>query len=401
MGKPTSARVSLKPAILVSLAGLVLVCGAALVSAQGGVPVAPSGAITSPTPTYTWQAGVNAKEYVIEVATAPWWEATVVYRRTWAAGTVCAVATCSATPTNVLVIGGYDWYVLTRFRDGSESWSAGLGFSVVGLPAPTPVAPSGLIGTLQPTYRWQPVAGAASYVFQVDDEAGATVVRQRHTASAVCSASECAVTPSALEGGTYRWSVLSGNAAGDGPPSAGTRFVTPTWGGGRGCRGVYVPADFTGDGRTDRLCSLDGVTNVAVSTGEGFAEPAAWLDEELGTPVVGDFDGDGRADLAQYDGGAKVFRVALSTGTRFAPFAAWGTTTATWTDGGTYSCGNTGSARPGTGNFDGNGYADVYCRGRGTSPPPGPSARRSTCRTWSKHPRGRRGRWWKASGRRR
>ena len=79
------------------------------------------------------------------------------------------------------------------------------------------------------------------------------------------------------------------------------------------------------------------MANVALSTGTGFTSPAVWLEQEIGSPIVADFNGDGAADLAAYDGTAKVFAVALSTGARFAAFAAWGTASAVWTDGQTVS----------------------------------------------------------------
>lgn len=136
---------------------------------------------------------------------------------------------------------------------------------------------------------------------------------------------------------------------------------------GPSCGGAFRAADFNGDGRTDRLCSQDGVTKVQLSTGSGFASPTVWLGQEfahqLGYPLVADFNGDGKADVAAYEGTTKVFTVAVSTGSQFQPLAAWGTATATWTNGQSYSCDGTGSARSGTGNFDGNGYADVHCRG--------------------------------------
>lgn len=137
-------------------------------------------------------------------------------------------------------------------------------------------------------------------------------------------------------------------------------LVASSWAGGTSCGGAFRAADFNADGRTDRLCSQDGVTNVQLSTGSGFASPAVWLGQEfahqLGYPLVADFNGDGMADLAAYDGTTKLFSVAVSTGTGFQPLAAWGTATATWTNGQSYSCDGTGSARSGTGNFDGNGF---------------------------------------------
>jgi hypothetical protein len=243
-----------------------------------------------------------------------------------------------------------------------------MSFQVQTLPAPQHVGPAGMTSTFRPTYQWKTVTGATGYSLWVDDATPAPVIRQSYSASAVCNATDCAVTPTVtLAGGSHTWYVLTQSEAGDGPLSPAMTFVTPSWADGTSCAGSFRAADFNADGRTERLCSQGGVTNVQLSTGSGFANPAAWLGQELGAFLVADFNGDGAADLATYDGTTKVFKVALSTGTSFSPLTAWGTATATWTDGQLYSCGGTGSARSGTGNFDGNGYADVYCRGGGGS----------------------------------
>jgi hypothetical protein len=154
--------------------------------------------------------------------------------------------------------------------------SAGLGLASEALAQSPPalLAPAGNIGTVQPTYRWSPVAGATSYRLQVRDAVDERVVDRRYVASSVCSASECAATPSeALVGGAYRWRMLTGHAGGDGLFGPEVSFFAPTWGGGVGCQGLYQAADFSGDGRTDRLCSREGMTNVALSTGTASWTP--------------------------------------------------------------------------------------------------------------------------------
>jgi hypothetical protein len=281
---------------------------------------------------------------------------------TWyQASAVCSGSTCAATPSGALPAGPYAWFLLPKNASGEGDWSSAMSFQVQTLPAPQQVGPAGLSATNQPTYRWVPVAGATGYSLWVDDATPAPIIRQSYSTS-VCTATECAVTPNITLGpGTHTWYVLTQSESGDGPLSPGMSFVTPSWSGGTSCEGAFRAADFNADGRTDRLCSQFGVTTVQLSTGSGFAGPAAWLDQEVGEPLIGDFDGDGSADIAAYDGTSKAFKVALSMGTQFAPLSVWGTATATWTDGQTYSCG--GVARTGTGNFDANGYADVWCRG--------------------------------------
>jgi len=83
------------------------------------------------------------------------------------------------------------------------------------------------------------------------------------------------------------------------------------------------PGDFNGDGRTDIAAfnSVSGIWRVLASNGSGFDkstfaswDPAAnWT-----TPLVGDFNGDGRDDLASRDLDDGGWRVAVSDGTAFA-----------------------------------------------------------------------------------
>ena len=79
--------------------------------------------------------------------------------------------------------------------------------------------------------------------------------------------------------------------------------------------------DFNGDGRSDvaSFTSGDGVW-VALSTGSSFAPPRRWHniggDESL-VPVIGDFDGDGVDDASWVDYSSSFVLVALSDGVRF------------------------------------------------------------------------------------
>jgi hypothetical protein len=118
---------------------------------------------------------------------------------------------------------------------------------------------------------------------------------------------------------------------------------------------VFV-ADFTGDGRAD-LAFHDlqtGDWHVARSTGEGF-EVTRWATSfgNLGTTrersVVGDFDADGRADIAVHDTVTGNWWVGRSTGAAFT-IEAWAT-----------GFGNQGRGREAVhvGDFTGDGRSDV------------------------------------------
>jgi len=96
--------------------------------------------------------------------------------------------------------------------------------------------------------------------------------------------------------------------------------------------GFYGVGDFDGDGRADLLLTRNRgekfmVVSVALGNGEGFEEPVEFAARggranEDDLFAVGDFDGDGRDDLAArvVNGGDAVgvrFKVLLSTGDRF------------------------------------------------------------------------------------
>lgn len=109
---------------------------------------------------------------------------------------------------------------------------------------------------------------------------------------------------------------------------------------------VRLVGDFNGDGRADvaLLKNVGAVIPVAFSNGDGsfrvtvFSAPgfAGWADTPGATPIVGDFDHDGSADIALTGGAGWVsVPVALSNGegsfrvvnsTNVANFAGWAST---------------------------------------------------------------------------
>ncbi|PZG01514.1 S8 family serine peptidase [Micromonospora deserti] len=129
---------------------------------------------------------------------------------------------------------------------------------------------------------------------------------------------------------------------------------------------VPLVGDVNGDGRDDivgfRRFGFSDVT-VALSTGSGFvAGPQRWLDyfldpavESTLVPVVGDFNGDGRDDVAAVNRATYGVAVGISDGRRFLPPTRWG-----WTFAG-------GITLPGAGDFDGDRRDDMVGFARGTS----------------------------------
>ncbi|MBT2442209.1 VCBS repeat-containing protein [Streptomyces sp. ISL-36] len=141
-----------------------------------------------------------------------------------------------------------------------------------------------------------------------------------------------------------------------------------------------VSGDFNGDGKTDIGVLYDGSPDGAsprvtkfftfTSTGAGFTAPAVGWDSSspnIGSwtwsyskPLTGDFNGDGKTDLAMFYNdnpgtsgiGASSIRLLTSTGSGFnTPSTAWSSSTVgsfTWA----YS-------KPVTGDFNGDGKTDV------------------------------------------
>ncbi|MBF8191784.1 FG-GAP repeat protein, partial [Nonomuraea sp. K274] len=128
--------------------------------------------------------------------------------------------------------------------------------------------------------------------------------------------------------------------------------------------GVEFPAvgDVDGDGKDDLIVFTQGSTAdvyVALSTGTSFA-PAVkvhdWFAPGVEQPRVGDFDGDGKADIAAFTGGsnADVF-VALSDGSGFGGARVWNEFFAP------------AGEFPYTGDYDGDGKDDIVTFTRGNT----------------------------------
>ncbi|QKV79120.1 FG-GAP-like repeat-containing protein [Amycolatopsis sp. Hca4] len=147
--------------------------------------------------------------------------------------------------------------------------------------------------------------------------------------------------------------------------SDGTKFVgtTQQWNDNLAF-GSEVPlsGDFNGDGKVDAVVFKRGTSGdvvVALSDGTKYGTPALWHDffginDEI--PAVGDFNGDGKDDIAIFKRGstADVF-VALSDGTKFGTAALW------------HDFFGINNEQPYVGDFNGDGRDDIAVFTRGTA----------------------------------
>ncbi len=110
---------------------------------------------------------------------------------------------------------------------------------------------------------------------------------------------------------------------------------------------AQLSADVNGDGRAD-LINFDpaaGNWTVALSTGTGFQSPTTWLTGfgANAAAVMGDWNSDGKTDIGAYSGGNWTF--ATSTGTSFQTGSIPGI--------------NFGTGTPLSGDFNGDGWGDL------------------------------------------
>lgn len=145
--------------------------------------------------------------------------------------------------------------------------------------------------------------------------------------------------------------------------STGSGFTTQTWSSGLApavpVGNQCMAADFNADGNSDLICYGGGGTwYVAFSTGSGFAATQSWSSALApATPIgnqctIGDFNGDGRADINCYNGGSTgLWTIGSWNGAAF--------TTQTWSSGVAPAVPISNQCI--TGDFTGDGISDIAC----------------------------------------
>ena len=175
--------------------------------------------VFSATPTYQWDASIDAVAYFLWVgnddvaAIGRWYSATELG---------CANGgTCRVMPDTPLTLGAWRWWVMASDSSSYSPRSAEASFAVSAPDTPTLIAPVGAIATSVPTFQWTSVTGATWYRvlwFQWSVASG-TGLSEWYEASALgcpAAAQVCALraAPALAAGATMWWWVQSANPAG-------------------------------------------------------------------------------------------------------------------------------------------------------------------------------------------
>jgi hypothetical protein len=188
--------------------------------------ISPTGAVTTSTPTFTWNVVPEATWYYLQVEGI---EQTLL-GQWYSALDVCPGEICSLTVTRPIANGTYAWSMQARNSVADGPFSADQRFTVEAeLPEPPGAAellePEGTINTGQPTFRWNAVGRATTYKLSIDGPEGA-LIRETYAASDVCTGDTCSVTPEiALAEAEYTWWIETENSYGEGPSSNELTFT--------------------------------------------------------------------------------------------------------------------------------------------------------------------------------
>ena len=186
------------------------------------VKTSPTGNIATATPNFVFTASATATDYQIILSngvtgtleTSPWITATTAGVP---AGTGTGTIAWWGTP---LAIGDYMWAIQAQNPLGTGALSGFTAFTILPLPAPTQVGPSGNVVIASPTYSFGAVVDATDYQVVLSNSAGVFTTSSWFTATSAGvpagTGTGTYLEPTALPIGAYSWAVVARGAAGTG-----------------------------------------------------------------------------------------------------------------------------------------------------------------------------------------
>ncbi|WP_298655374.1 hypothetical protein [uncultured Thiothrix sp.] len=189
---------------------------------------APNGVATA-TPTYQWNAVLNAADYLLRVTNSST-NAVVFQQWVMASAAACQTAVCSYKPTLTLPIGSYRWQVQARGAGGTGALSTAMNFTIRPTtvpPASTPSYPTGTITNRSPAFTWSAANTAADYYLQIINRTTGAALYQAWVtnAQAGCATGTVCRFSRTLSVGNYMWRIMPRNVVGNGPASAYLNFT--------------------------------------------------------------------------------------------------------------------------------------------------------------------------------
>lgn len=183
------------------------------------IPIAPSGPVTTRTPTYQWNPpSGDVTWYQLSVtdalgSTGEFW---------YSPGQACPSSPCAVTPSTLLAMSPAQWQVRAWSTAGASAWTTAVGFEAASA-APgkaTLVASVGPVTSTTPTLTWNGVLGTSYYLLRIIDQDNVEIERWYRPSQVACplGTETCTASPGILVApGPATWNVLTWNASGYGP----------------------------------------------------------------------------------------------------------------------------------------------------------------------------------------